>query len=123
MQFGSVEFILEEGLEQDDKLIKMAQTLFSSLAGTFVCNRDFGIRSDVIDLPVPLVEIKYAEEVHAKLEKFIPQLLADKVEFRTEEDSLVPVISLIMNEDYDELLSDSDIEEAELREEDEYERD
>ncbi len=120
MQLGSVTFILGDGLSESDRLIQMAHTLLSSFSGSFVCHRDMGINPDIIDCPLPLATTKYVADVYDNIERFIPQLSVDNIDFDSGEEVLLPVVYLSINDEYD--MSDSDIEE-EVGEEDEYERD
>ncbi len=122
MQLGSVTFVLGDGLSESDRLIQMAHTLLSSFSGSFVCHRDMGINPDIIDCPLPLATTKYVADVYDNIERFIPQLTVDNIEFDSGEEVLFPVVYLSINGEYKYDMSDSDIEE-EVGEEDEYERD
>lgn len=122
MQIGSVKLTFQDGVGEDERLVERVQTLLSAVEGSFVCNRKFGIRPDLIDQPMAAAKSFYAADVYEKMERFIPQLLVDNISFRTENDTLYPVLSLARNEDYEEV-SDADIEDLEVGEEDEYERD
>lgn len=122
MQLGSVTFILGDGLSEGDRLIQMAHTLLSSFSGSFVCHRDMGINPDIIDCPLPLATAKYVADAHDNIERFIPQLNVDNIEFDNREEALLPVVYLSINDEYEYDMSESDMEE-EVGEEDEYERD
>lgn len=122
MQLGSVEFVLGDGLSENSRLIQMAHTVLSSFSGSFVCHRDMGINPDIIDCPAPLAMTKYVSDVHDNIERFIPQLIVDNIDFTVEEDVLLPIVYLSANDDYEYGMSDSDMEEK-IGEEDEYERD
>lgn len=121
MNFGTVdiEFI---DIEEDERLVHQVKTLFSSAEGSFVCNRKFGIRQDIIDQPIQLAQMNYVEDVHEKVEMFFPQLLVDDVSFSIKDEMLCPKIYLTRNEDYEINVSESDTEEDDIGEDDEYER-
>ncbi len=123
MQFGSVEIVFEEGVREEEVLTQRLHTLLSSVEGNFVCNRKFGIRSDIVDQPLQIAKASYAADVHDKVEMFIPQLVVEDINFKVNSNMIYPVIVLAANEDYEDEVSDSDIENPEVGEEDEYERD
>ena len=121
MQLGTVEIEFMDAVE-DERIIKQVKTLLSSVEGSFVCNRKFGIRQDIIDQPMQVAQMKYVEDVYDKVEMFFPQLLVDDVSFTMKDETLYPKVYLMKNEDYEIDVSESDTEEDDVGEEDEYER-
>lgn len=122
MNIGIAELTFDDSTE-DERLVEQVRTLFSATEGSFVCNRRFGIRPDIVDQPLQMAKAYYAADVHEKIEMFIPQLVVEDIGFRVEEDTLYPIVSLAQNEEYEADVSDSDTENEDVGEEDEYERD
>lgn len=123
MQIGSVELVFQDAIGVDERLEERVRTLLSAVEGSFVCNRKFGIRSDLVDQPVQIAQVNYAADVYEKMEMFIPQLIVEDIRFQIQDDTLTPILSLAENEEYEEEVSDSDTGDPEVGEEDEYERD
>lgn len=123
MQVGSVELVFEEDIVENVQWEEQVRTLLSATEGTFVCNRKFGIRSDIIDQPESASKSLYSAEVYDKMELFIPQLSVEDIRFRVDGETLYPTIYLVENEEYEDAVSEYDTEDGEVGEEDEYERD
>ena len=121
MQLGTAEIIFEDAVEND--LENQVKTLLSSVEGSFVCNRKFGIRPDIVDQPMQLAQSRYVADVHDKIELFIPQVMVNDITFRFENDTLYPIVYLATNENYEDITADDEREETDIGEEDEYERD
>ena len=87
--------------------------LCSTIAGTIPLDRDFGIDSACLSKPPDVATALLSVEIMEKVEKYIPQLIVNSVEFSSSDDgTLTPIIKVGYNEDYaadeDDLSTDED---------------
>lgn len=76
-------------------------TLCSTIAGTIPLDRDFGIDSACLSKPPDVATALLSVEIMEKVEKYIPQLIVNSVEFSSVDDgTLTPIIKVGYNEDY-----------------------
>lgn len=87
-----------------EEIIKSYQeqisTLCSTIAGTIPLDRDFGIDSACLSKPPDVATALLSVEIMEKVEKYIPQLIVNSVEFSSDDGTLTPIIKVCYNEDY-----------------------
>ena len=122
MRIGEADLTLPDYQDSSrDRIRKKINNLLRTIEGTYPMNRSYGIRSVILDAPLPVAKVMLAEDIYAKSEQYIREIVVTDVRFRTDEDDILyPVIyaELAENEEGD----DPEWEDAD-NEEDEYESD
>ncbi len=122
MRIGEADLALPDYQDSGrDRIRKKINNLLRTIEGTYPMNRSYGIRSDILDAPLPVAKVMLAEDIYAKSEQYIREIVVTDVRFRTDgNDILYPVI-------YAEFAEDGEVDEPEWgdadNEEDEYESD
>lgn len=78
-------FSIESDQSLSDDLREQIKFLLCTPVGTVVCDREFGIDMSFIDKPTLTAETMFAAEVCQKLEKYIPSIKLDNVQFTANE--------------------------------------
>lgn len=90
----------EEELAED--ITQCLSTLYSTIAGTQPMDRDFGIDSKFVGMPVEVVMNQYALEIIEKTEEYEPRVSVEEVTFTVDGDTLIPTIHLTRAEEGEE---------------------
>ncbi|MDE7247863.1 MAG: lysozyme [Lachnospiraceae bacterium] len=84
---------IEESEAEDIR--KCLTTLYSVREGEQPLDREFGLKQDFLDQPVPIAKNMLALEVIEKTQRYEKRVRVEKVEYGTsEEGQLVPIIYL-----------------------------
>jgi hypothetical protein len=95
-------FDYENASELEQKLREL-EFLFGTEAGTCVGDRDFGIDNSFIGYPMDVAENLFVVEAEEKVEKYVPDMKIDNIEFSyTDDGQMIPEIFFIRNENYQE---------------------
>lgn len=85
-------------------ILQDLRTLFSITAGTVVLDRDFGIETDMLSLPMEIAMNDFSVEAMEKVDRYVPRVMVDEVTWNKSDFSqgiLTPVISVSENDSYD----------------------
>lgn len=86
-----------------EKKLRELKFLFGTEAGTCVGYRDFGIDNSFIGYPMDVAENLFVVEAEEKVEKYVPDMKIDNIEFSyTDDGQMIPEITFIRNDDYQE---------------------
>jgi len=66
-----------------EDVIKRLEVLFATPKGTVVFDREFGISTDLVDLPMNLARIRLMEEVHNLILKYEPEYRLKDIQLKT----------------------------------------
>lgn len=93
--------------DTDDKIINKYQeqltVLCSTIAGTVPLDREFGIDATCLSQSAEVAEALLSVEIMEKVEKYIPELVVNSVDFEyTTDGKLTPIISIGYNDDIEE---------------------
>lgn len=93
--------------DTDDKIINKYQeqltVLCSTIAGTVPLDREFGIDATCLSQSAEVAEVLLSVEIMEKVEKYIPELVVNSVDFEyTTDGKLTPIISIGYNDDIEE---------------------
>lgn len=96
-----------------EEIIKSYQeqisTLCSTIAGTIPLDRDFGIDSACLSKPPDVATALLSVEIMEKVEKYIPELVVNSVDFDyTTDGKLTPIISVGYNDDNEDEEAEED---------------
>lgn len=84
---------IEESEAEDIR--KCLTTLYSVREGEQPLDRDFGLKHEFLDQPVPIAKNMLALEVIEKTQRYEKRVKVDKVDYATsEEGQLIPIIFL-----------------------------
>ena len=85
-------------------ILQDLRTLFSITAGTVVLDREFGIETDMLSLPMEIAMNDFSVEVMEKVDRYVPRVMVDEVTWDKSDFNqgiLTPVISVSENDSYD----------------------
>ena len=85
-------------------ILQDLKTLFSITAGTVVLDREFGIETDMLSLPMEIAMNDFSVEAMEKVDRYVPRVMVDEVTWdKTDfnQGILTPVISVSENDSYD----------------------
>lgn len=102
---------LTEDTDEDviNKYQEQLTVLCSTIAGTVPLDREFGIDATCLSQSAEVAEALLSVEIMEKVEKYIPELVVNSVDFEyTTDGKLTPIISVGYNDD-----NDNEDEEAE----------
>lgn len=93
--------------DTDDKIINKYQeqltVLCSTIAGTVPLDREFGIDATCLSQSAEVAEALLSVEIMEKVDKYIPELVVNSVDFEyTTDGKLTPIISVGYNDDIEE---------------------
>ena len=95
-------FDYESSYALEQKLREL-EFLFSTIAGTCVGDREFGIDTDFLSYPMEIAENLFVLEAEEKVEKYVPDMEIQEIKFEyTEDGEMIPHITFIKKEDYEE---------------------
>lgn len=125
---------LTENTDEDviNKYQEQLTVLCSTIAGTVPLDREFGIDATCLSQSVEVAEALLSVEIMEKVEKYIPELVVNSVDFEYMIDGkLTPIISVGYNDDNedeeaeedDDLTTDEDDYDADEFNEDDNEED
>lgn len=86
-------------------LAQEIRTLLTTPKGTLPLDRDFGISWEMIDQPIISAMPLYVSEVATQVEKYIPRVRMESVDFRSPQTEAVcgilrPVVTCVIREEY-----------------------
>ncbi len=85
-------------------ILQDLRTLFSITAGTVVLDREFGIETDMLSLPMEIAMNDFSVEAMEKVDRYVPRVMVDEVTWDKSDFNqgiLTPVISVSENDSYD----------------------
>lgn len=85
-------------------ILQDLKTLFSITAGTVVLDREFGIETDMLSLPMEIAMNDFSVEAMEKVDRYVPRVMVDEVTWDKSDFNqgiLTPVISVSENDSYD----------------------
>lgn len=82
----------------DERTLKQLKTLIETPVGTVPYDREFGIDNSILDNPLPVAKNLYVVEVAEKVEKYIPNISIEDVEFEYDNGKLKPKVVVVVNE-------------------------
>lgn len=85
-------------------ILQSLRTLFSISAGTVVLDREFGIETDMLSLPMEIAMNNFAVEATEKVDRYEPRVVVDEVTWDKSDFNqgiLTPVIVVSGNDGYD----------------------
>lgn len=85
-------------------ILQDLRTLFSITAGTAVLDREFGIETDMLSLPMEIAMNDFSVEAMEKVDRYVPRVMVDEVTWDKSDFNqgiLTPVISVSENDSYD----------------------
>lgn len=85
-------------------ILQSLRTLFSIAAGTVVLDREFGIATDMLSLPMEIAMNEFSVEATEKVDRYEPRVMVDEVTWARSDFAngiLTPVISVSANDSYD----------------------
>lgn len=85
-------------------ILQDLRTLFSITAGTVVLDREFGIETDMLSLPMEIAMNDFSVEAMEKVDRYVPRVMVDEVTWDKSDFNqgiLIPVISVSENDSYD----------------------
>lgn len=89
---------------QNKDILQDLRTLFSITAGTVVLDREFGIETDMLSLPMEIAMNDFSVEAMEKVDRYVPRVMVDEVTWDKSDFNqgiLTPVISVSENDSYD----------------------
>lgn len=84
-------------------ILQSLRTLFSISAGTVVLDREFGIETDMLSLPMEIAMNNFAVEATEKVDRYEPRVVVDEVTWDKSDFNrgiLTPVIVVSGNDGY-----------------------
>ena len=85
-------------------ILQDLRTLFSITAGTVVLDREFGIETDMLSLPMEIAMNDFSVEAMEKVDRYVPRVMVDEVTWDKSDFNqgiLTPVINVSENDSYD----------------------
>ncbi|MBO6268254.1 MAG: hypothetical protein J6N19_03810 [Clostridium sp.] len=85
-------------------ILQDLKTLFSITAGTVVLDREFGIETDMLSLPMEIAMNDFSVEAMEKVDRYVPRVMVDEVTWDKSDFNqgiLTPVINVSENDSYD----------------------
>ncbi len=85
-------------------ILQSLRTLFSITAGTVVLDRDFGIATNMLSLPMEIAMNEFSVEATEKVDRYEPRVIVDEVTWDKSDFAqgiLTPVISVSENDGYE----------------------
>lgn len=85
-------------------ILQDLRTLFSITAGTVVLDREFGIETDMLSLPMEIAMNDFSVEAMEKVDRYVPRVMVDEVTWDKSDFNqgiLTPVIRVSENDSYD----------------------
>ena len=85
-------------------ILQDLRTLLSITAGTVVLDREFGIETDMLSLPMEIAMNDFSVEAMEKVDRYVPRVMVDEVTWDKSDFNqgiLTPVISVSENDSYD----------------------
>lgn len=85
-------------------ILQDLRTLFSITAGTVVLDREFGIATDMLSLPMEIAMNEFSVEATEKVDRYVPRVMVDEVTWEKSDFAqgiLTPVINVSENDGYD----------------------
>lgn len=81
-----------------EEVLQNVRTILSTVKGSVPLDRDFGIDSSYVDLPMPAAKAKLASEIMEAVKKYEPRATITSVEFEGDENgTLRPRIEVEIN--------------------------
>ena len=65
----------------NEEILQNVRTITSTIMGTVVCDREFGIDDSMIDAPTEVAKAKIRREYIVKIQKYEPRAKVDSVTF------------------------------------------
>lgn len=87
------------GLSGVEEVRQNIRAIVSTIQGTCPFHRDFGIDSEIVDLPTPAAAALLQVSIINAIETYEPRALVTDVEIKTEGSRLVPKISFTLREE------------------------